>query len=102
MRPQEGVTCDSGKGAPGKQEAAVQGRLFTLVSSTDQDEIFAWGMEITHADGHAAVIYRWNPCTKQSTHGIHGSAEGARLLYSRAAGVPLLLLDAEGTEPALT
>jgi hypothetical protein len=74
----------------------VHGRLFTLVSSADHDEIFAWGMEITHDDGHAAVIYRWNPCTKQSTHGIHSSAEGARALYSLSAGEPLDLLDAEG------
>ena len=67
----------------------MHGRLFTLVSSGD---IFAWGMEIAHADEHAAVIYRWDPCTKQSTHGIHSSAEVARLLYSRGAGVPLDLV----------
>lgn len=38
----------------------MQGRLFTLVS--EDDGIFAWGMEITHPDGRAAVIYRWDAC----------------------------------------
>lgn len=77
----------------------MHGRLFTLVSEDDNDGIFAWGMEITHPDGCAAVIYRWDPATRQSTQGVHSSAEGARVLYSRIAGVPLALVDAE---PALT
>ena len=77
----------------------MQGRLFTLVSEYDDDGIFAWGMEITHPGGCATVIYRWDPATRQSTQGIHGSAEGARVLYSRIAGVPLALVDAE---PAFT
>lgn len=75
----------------------MHGRLFTLVS--EDEGIFAWGMEITHPDGRAAVIYRWDPNTRQSTQGVHGSAEGARVLYSRMAGVPLMLVD---TEPALS
>jgi hypothetical protein len=75
----------------------MHGRLFTLTS--EDDGIFAWGMEITHPDGRAAVIYRWDPATRQSTQGVHSSAEGARVLYSRIAGVPLALVDAE---PALT
>jgi hypothetical protein len=75
----------------------MHGRLFTLVS--EDEGIFAWGMEIRHPDGCAAVIYRWDPTTRQSTQGVHGSAEGARVLYSRMAGVPLMLVD---TEPALS
>lgn len=76
----------------------MHGRLFTLVTDEDHDSIFAWGMEITHSDGCAAVIYRWDPTTRQSTQGVHSSAEGARILYSLVAGVPLALVDAE---PAL-
>jgi hypothetical protein len=45
----------------------VEGRLFTLVDAAEYDDIFAWGMEITHPDGRAAVIYRWDPTTRQST-----------------------------------
>jgi hypothetical protein len=48
-------------------------------------------MEIAHPGGSAAVIYRWDPNTHSSTHGIHASAEGARALYSRGAGVSLVL-----------
>lgn len=74
----------------------MQGRLFTLVTAevgTEvHDGIFAWGMEITHQDGCAAVIYRWDPGARQSTQGVHRCAEGARLLYSRAAGMPLALV----------
>lgn len=70
----------------------MQGRLFTLVS--EDDGIFAWGMEITHPDGCAAVIYRWDPTTRQSTQGVHDSAERARVLYSRLAGVSLTVLTA--------
>jgi hypothetical protein len=76
-------------------EVVVHGRLFTLVDADDHDGIFAWGMEITHPDGRAAVIYRWDPTTRQSTQGVHDSAERARLLYSRLAGVPLALLDGD-------
>jgi hypothetical protein len=69
----------------------VEGRLFTLVDAAEYDDIFAWGMEITHPDGRAAVIYRWDPTTRQSTQGVHSSAAGARVLYSRLAGVSLTL-----------
>jgi hypothetical protein len=72
----------------------VQGRLFTLVDEDDHDGIFAWGMEITHSDGCAAVIYRWDPATRQSTQGVHDSAERARILYSRLTGVPLTVITA--------
>lgn len=78
----------------------MQGRLFTLVDADDYDGIFAWCMEITHPDGRAAVVYRWDPITRRTTQGVHGSAEGARVLYSRLAGVNLVLLDADS--PALT
>jgi hypothetical protein len=73
----------------------MDGRLFTLVSEDDHEGIFAWGMEITHPGGRTAVIYRWDPTTRQSTQGVHSSAEGARVLYSRIAGIPLALVDAE-------
>lgn len=72
----------------------MEGRLFTLVDEDDHDGIFAWGMEITHPDGRAAVIYRWDPTTRQSTQGVHDSAERARVLYSRLAGVSLTVLTA--------
>jgi hypothetical protein len=62
-----------------------------LVSAEERDGIFAWGMEIAHPGGSAAVVYRWDPHTRSSTHGIHDTAEGARALYSRGAGVSLVL-----------
>jgi hypothetical protein len=80
----------------------VEGRLFTLVDADDYDGIFAWGMEITHPEGRAAVIYRWDPTTRQSTQGVHSSAERARILYSRVAGVPLVLCDVESAASAFT
>jgi hypothetical protein len=82
----------------------VEGRLFTLVSADDYGRIFAWGMEITHDDGSAAVIYRWDPMSQKSTHGVHSSAEGARGLYSRVAEVPLVLvwMEVERLSAALT
>jgi hypothetical protein len=85
-----------------------------LVSAEDYDAIFAWGMEITHRDECEAVIYRRDPTTRYATHGVHESAESARVLYSRLIGMPLALVYMDfadeverlyamfDTEPALT
>jgi hypothetical protein len=71
----------------------VRGRLFTLAEK--DDGIFAWGMEITHHEGSAVVTYRYDPDTQKSAHSVHESADRARLLCSRLAGVPLILEWAE-------
>lgn len=69
----------------------MHGRLFTLITA-DYSAIYAWGMEITHEAGCTAVIYRWDPTTREPMFGTHPSAEEARELYSRLLHTPLIRL----------
>lgn len=71
----------------------MQGRLFTLISTADCDQIFAWCMEITDDDGSVAVVYRRDPGTGQTMHAVHESAESALARYSRVVPMVLVRMD---------
>ena len=70
----------------------MNGRLFTLVDACDVEDIFAWGMEVTHEDRTEAVVYRADPVTKQGMFGLHASANAARRRYSRTREYPLAVI----------
>jgi len=59
----------------------MEGRLFSLVSADNDDNVFAWGMEITTARGQEAVTYCRNPVTNQTVFGLHSNAESALRRY---------------------
>lgn len=59
----------------------MDGRLFTLVSAEDEDQVFAWGMEITTPSEQEAVTYCRNPITNQTVFGLHRNAESALRRY---------------------
>jgi len=59
----------------------MEGKLFTLVSAADDDNVFAWGMEITTEDEQEAVTYCRNPVTNQTVFGLHSNAESALRRY---------------------
>jgi hypothetical protein len=69
----------------------MYGRLFTLTSAEDHDQIFAWGMEIIGAGEREAVIYRRDPVTRQTIHAVHDSADAALARYSGRPG-PMALV----------
>jgi hypothetical protein len=59
----------------------MEGRLFTLVSADNEENVFAWGMEITTPDEQEAVTYCRNPVTNQTVFGLHSNAESALRRY---------------------
>lgn len=59
----------------------MEGRLFTLVSADDEDNVFAWGMEITTSYEQEAVTYCRHPVTNQTVFGLHSNAESALRRY---------------------
>jgi hypothetical protein len=59
----------------------MEGRLFTLVNAEDEDQVFAWGMEITTPSEQEAVTYCRNPITNQTVFGLHRNAQSALLRY---------------------
>jgi hypothetical protein len=77
----------------------MDAKLFTLVNTENESQIFAWGMEISDDTHTEAVLYRWDPRTGQSSTGLHRSAERARELWSRIA--PMALRWEMTTEDAL-
>lgn len=59
----------------------MEGRLFTLVSADNEENVFAWGMQITTPDEQEAVTYCRNPVTNQTVFGLHSNAESALRRY---------------------
>ncbi|MGB3443420.1 MAG: hypothetical protein WBA97_32185 [Actinophytocola sp.] len=59
----------------------MEGRLFTLVSADDDDNVFAWGLEITTPNDQEAVTYCRNLSTNQAVFGLHPNAESALRRY---------------------
>ncbi|HEV2780090.1 MAG TPA: hypothetical protein VGX25_11915 [Actinophytocola sp.] len=67
----------------------MDAKLFTLVNAENDNEIFAWGMEISDETRTEAVLYRWDPQIGQAATGLHRSAEAARALWDRIAPMEL-------------
>lgn len=59
----------------------MKARLFTLVNAENDDDVFAWGMEITTSTEQEAVTYCRNPVTSQTVFGLHRNAESALRRY---------------------
>jgi hypothetical protein len=67
--------------SPSAHWGVMEGRLFTLVNAEDEDQVFAWGMEITTPSEQEAVTYCRNPITNQTVFGLHRNAQSALLRY---------------------
>jgi hypothetical protein len=71
----------------------MEGRLFTLVSADNEQNVFAWGMEITTPDEQEAVTYCRNPVTNQTVFGLHSNAESALRRYGTSFQLRLVWED---------
>lgn len=71
----------------------MEGRLFTLVSADDDNNVFAWGMEITTPTEQEAVTYCRNPITNQTVFGLHRDAEAALRRYGSTLQLRLVWED---------
>jgi hypothetical protein len=71
----------------------MEGRLFTLVSADNEENVFAWGMEITTPDEQEAVTYCRNPVTNQTVFGLHSNAESALRRYGTSFQLRLVWED---------
>ena len=71
----------------------MEGRLFTLVSADNEENVFAWGMEITTPDEQEAVTYCRNPVTNQTVFGLHSNAESALRRYGTSYQLRLVWED---------
>jgi hypothetical protein len=56
--------------------------MFTLVSEKDENQIFAWGIEIYDGAKVEAVIYRRDRA-RRAMFGVHASAEAAKHRFSQ-------------------
>jgi hypothetical protein len=56
--------------------------MFTLVSEKDENQVFAWGIEIYDGDNVEAVIYRRDRA-RRAMFGVHASAEAAKNRFSQ-------------------
>ncbi len=73
----------------------MHGRLFTLVNADNENQVFAWGMEISTRDDREAVIYRRNPVTNQTFFGVHSTAESALRRYGSTCQLRLVWEDGD-------
>lgn len=71
----------------------MEGRLFTLVSAEDDNNVFAWGMQITTPTEQEAVTYCRNPITNQTVFGLHRDAESALRRYGSTLQLRLVWED---------
>jgi hypothetical protein len=71
----------------------MEGRLFTLVSADNEENVFAWGMQITTPDVQEAVTYCRNPVTNQTVFGLHSNAESALRRYGTSYQLRLVWED---------
>lgn len=63
--------------------------LFWLSNAENEDEIFAYGIELSDDDVIEAVTFRRDPRTQRTTFGTHDSAEAALARYGRLFPVAL-------------
>jgi hypothetical protein len=71
----------------------MEGRLFTLVSADNDEQVFAWGMQITTPTEQEAVTYCRNPVTNQTVFGLHRNAESALRRYGSTLQLRLVWED---------
>lgn len=71
----------------------MEGRLFTLVSAENDNDIFAWGMQITTPTEQEAVTYCRHPVTNHTVFGLHPNAESALRRYGRTFQLRLVWED---------
>lgn len=67
----------------------MEAKLFTLVNAENEDQIVAWGMQVSDAERTEAVIYHRDPDTGKSLTGTHECAEKALALWGMVAPMRL-------------